>query len=359
MSSAGAAMSDGHVVEAVSPGITDLQSVPFAGAGSRETPTRPDSTGWWHNVTLALSDIKIAHSVFALPFALLAAFAASAVTQTPALQTFDPSAGGDAGWGTLAAQAGVVILCMFLARTWAMLVNRIADWRFDRENPRTAGRAIAAGRLSEGGAVRVALGFAACFIASCGLFWVFFRNPWPLMLSVPVLAWIAFYSYTKRFTSWCHVFLGGALAASPLAAAIAVRPGFLLSEDGVSLWLLSGMVLCWVAGFDIAYALQDLDFDRRTGLNSVPARLGVKKALRVSRGLHAAAFLLLAGSVAFEPRFGVIMRTAAAAVAALLVYEHWVLSKRGLAGLPMAFFTVNGVVSVTLGIAGIVDVLNG
>ncbi len=316
-------------------------------------------SGRWSGVFLALSDIKLAHSVFALPFALLAAFAAAPVTRGDLLVPAGSSPGGTSGWGTLAAQAGVIVLCMFLARTWAMLVNRIADWRFDRDNPRTARRVIASGQLSEGKAVRIALAFASAFVLACGLFWVLFHNPWPVMLSVPVLAWIAFYSYTKRFTAWCHVFLGGALAASPLAAAIAIEPAFLLSEDGTSLWLLSGMVVCWVAGFDIAYALQDLDFDRRVGLNSVPARLGVRRALWLSRGLHLFAFLFLAGFVAFEPRFGVIMRTAAAMVAALLVFEHWVLAKRGMAGLPMAFFTVNGVVSVTLGLAGVLDLLVG
>src|SRR5690606_37906682 len=106
------------------------------------------------------------------------------------------------------------------------------------------------------------------------LFWAFFDNPWPLVLSVPTLAWIAFYSFTKRFTALCHVFLGGALAASPLAAAIAVEPGALATTP--ALWLLAAMVLLWVAGFDIAYALQDIDFDRATGLRSVPARLGTR-----------------------------------------------------------------------------------
>jgi len=305
------------------------------------------SGGALSRLQLALSDIKLAHSVFALPFALLAAVIAS------------PASRGEAPWTTLAAQGALVALCMFLARTWAMLVNRIADRRFDRDNPRTAERAVASGRLSERAAVRIALIFAGAFIASASLFHLFFANPWPAILSVPVLVWIAFYSYTKRFTAWCHVFLGGALAASPLAAAVAVDPPFLISSDGVSLWFLSGMVLCWVAGFDIAYALQDLDFDRRTGLHSVPARLGVKRSLWLSRALHLVAFLCLGGCIAFETRFGVIMRTAGALVAALLVFEHAVLHKRGLSGLPMAFFTINGVVSITLGVAGIVDALNG
>lgn len=296
---------------------------------------------------LALSDIKVAHSVFALPFAVLGAVFAS------------PSARGEAGWDRLVGQAGLVVACMVFARTWAMLVNRIADWQFDRENPRTARRVIASGRLSEKHAVAIAFGFAGGFVACCSLFWLFFQNPWPLVLSVPVLVWIAFYSFTKRFTALCHVFLGGALAASPLAAAIAVDPGFLFSAAGQGLWMLAGMVVCWVAGFDIAYALQDLDFDRSRGLRSIPAALGVSGSLWVSRLLHVAALGLLVGFAFSDERLGALTRAAAGLVACLLVVEHVVLARRGIAGLPMAFFTLNGVISVTIGTLASVDLIAG
>ncbi len=273
---------------------------------------------------------------------------------------------------------------MFLARTWAMLVNRLADWKFDRANPRTAQRAIARGDLSPGAALAIALACAALFTAAASLFYVFFRNPWPPILALPLLAWIAFYSFTKRFTALAHVFLGGALAASPIAAAIAINPSILglplllssspqpsgtgaspvspvlsplLSSPSLTILCLSGMVLFWVAGFDIAYALQDLDFDRRAGLRSIPAKLGVTGALWTSRLFHIAAFTLLVLAYAAEPRFGPLMLSAVIAVGALLAYEHLILHSRGVAGLPLAFFTLNGFISLTLGIVGCVDVV--
>ena len=266
---------------------------------------------------------------------------------------------GGAPWSNLAGPLLLVVVCMVLARTWAMLINRWADWRFDRENPRTSGRAIASGRLSPRAGLAVALACAAGFVGVCGLLRVLFANPWPLILSVPVLAWIAFYSFTKRFTWLCHVFLGGALAASPLAAAVAVEPGYLLSVPGRALWWLALMVMLWVAGFDVAYALQDLEFDRKTGLKSVPARLGVRGALWASRLLHALALFTLVAFSAMDPRLGVITQAAIVMVGGVLGFEHWVLHLRGVAGLPLAFFTLNGVVSVVLGSALVVDVALG
>lgn len=312
----------------------------------------------------ALGDIKLAHSVFALPFALLAAFMATPVWRASGAESIGRAEGvGTPGEGaagaTFAWQLGLIVICMFFARTWAMLVNRLADWRYDRENPRTARRAIASGRLSPRAALVVALAAAGMFIASCAGFAFVFNNPWPLILSIPVLAWIAFYSFTKRFTAWCHVFLGGALAASPIAAAIAIDPGVFvpaLAPTGHAILLLAGMVLCWVAGFDVAYALQDLDFDRRTGLRSIPAALGVRGALWASRGLHALSFMALVLAVRAEPRFGIIMWAGAGLVGSALIVEHAVLARRGVAGLPMAFFTLNGFISLTLGAAGIADV---
>ncbi|MDX2116459.1 MAG: 4-hydroxybenzoate octaprenyltransferase, partial [Planctomycetota bacterium] len=259
----------------------------------------------------------------------------------------------------LGVQLVLVVVCMFFARTWAMLVNRLADWRFDRGNPRTARRAVASGRLSAGAGWVVALGSAAAFVAATGGF-ALLGNFWPLTLSVPVLAWIALYSFTKRFTLLCHVFLGAALATSPLAAALAIEPGALLdaarAETGRALWLLAGFIVLWVAGFDVAYALQDLDFDRRTGLHSIPAALGVRGALWTSRAMHAAGFALLVLAWRAEPRLGAIFGVAVGAAGVLLVIEHAVLARRGVAGLPLAFFTINGVVSCVLGAAGVAGV---
>lgn len=308
---------------------------PSPGPAAQAAPPRPSLPA---RLSLAAADIKLAHSVFALPFAVLASFMARPEGSP---------------WSRFAGQLAVVVACMVLARTWAMLVNRLADRDIDAANPRTQRRVIASGRLSSRDGLLIALAAAAGFVACTALFWFFFANPWPLALGVPVLAWIAFYSFTKRFTALCHVFLGGALAASPLAAAVAIDPAFVATSP--ALWLLAGMVLLWVAGFDVIYALQDVEFDRATGLHSVPARLGPVGAIRVSRLLHAGAFALLCLAARAETRFGPVFAAAVIAVGGLLVVEHVVLVRRGKAGLDMAFFTINGVVSCVLGAAGVLD----
>lgn len=292
------------------------------------------------------ADVKLAHSVFALPFAVLAAFMVA------------PRVHHDApiDWRTFGVMLAIVVACMFFARTWAMLFNRIADARIDAGNPRTSRRAIPAGRMTRRGASGVAIACAGAFVACASLFGVFFANWWPAMLAVPVLLWIAFYSLTKRFTPLCHVFLGGALAASPLAAAIAVGPELLPSTPAV--WWLAGMVLLWVAGFDVIYALQDLDFDRGAGLHSIPASLGWRGAIWTSRALHAGALAMLIVAWRADARLGVIFGAGVVLVGGLLVTEHLVLARRGKAGLDMAFFTLNGVVSCVLGCAGVADVLS-
>jgi 4-hydroxybenzoate polyprenyltransferase len=259
---------------------------------------------------------------------------------------------------------------MFFARTWAMLVNRLADWRYDAANPRTSRRAVASGRLSARDGWLVAIGCAIGFALACAGFWWLEGNPWPLFLCVPVLAWIAFYSFTKRFTMLAHLFLGGALAASPIASAIAAQPRLVFGAlglmepstgaspgAGAALFLLAGFVLLWVAGFDVAYALQDLDFDRRTGLHSIPSKLGARGALWSARALHAGALAMLVLAARCDARFGGIMLSAAALAGAILVFEHVVLARRGVAGLPLAFFTLNGCVSLLMGAAGVADVL--
>jgi 4-hydroxybenzoate polyprenyltransferase len=302
-------------------------------------PPPPPPESW---LRLAASDIKLAHSVFALPFAVLAAFLAR-----------DP----DAGWGRFAGQLALVVVCMVLARTWAMLFNRIADRGFDAANPRTARRAVASGALPAARAWGLALASAGLFIAAASLFGVFFANWWPAVLAAPALAWIAFYSLTKRFTALCHIVLGSALAASPLAAALAIDPGVYASPTAAALWWLAAMVLLWVAGFDVIYALQDIDFDRQANLRSIPARLGWRGAAWVARALHAGAAAALVVAWHGEPRFGWVFGAGVAVVLATLVLEHLVLARRGQAGLDMAFFTLNGVVSCVLGVAGVVDVL--
>jgi 4-hydroxybenzoate polyprenyltransferase len=295
--------------------------------------------GRWSSLRLAARDIKLAHSVFALPFALLAGVLA-----------WDPGSGAV----DFAGQLTLIILCMIFARTWAMLFNRIVDREFDAGNPRTARRALASGALSPRQAWSLALAAAALFITSCAMFWLFFANPWPLALALPTLAWIAFYSLTKRFTALCHLFLGGALAASPLAAAIAIRPEAI--ADTPALWWLAAMVLAWVAGFDVIYALQDIDFDRSTGLRSVPARLGPRGAAWVSRALHLAALAALVIAWRTDTRLDAAFLAAVIIVAAVLAIEHAVLARRGQAGIPVAFFTCNGIVACAVGALGIIDV---
>lgn len=290
----------------------------------------------------AAGDIKLAHSVFALPFAVLGAFLARL---------------SDAAWSRFAGQLALIVVCMVAARTWAMMVNRLADREIDAANPRTARRAVASGRLGVRDAWLITLGSAALFIAACAGFWVVFGNIWPLVLAIPVLAWIALYSYTKRFTWLCHIILGGALAASPLAAAIAIEPLSVLGARVPALFALAGMVVLWVAGFDVIYALQDVAFDRQRGLFSAPSRLGVGRAIWISRGLHMGAFALLIMAWRLDPRLGWLFGAAVAAVAGLLAVEHIILARRGEAGLDMAFFTVNGVVSCVVGAAGMVDLL--
>ncbi len=296
-------------------------------------------SGLVSRLAAAAGDIKLAHSIFALPFAVLGGAMAIEAGTSPT---------------AIAGMLGLVVVCMFFARTWAMMVNRLVDRRFDSQNPRTAGRALAGGRLRVRDAWAITLTAGAAFWLCAAMFWVFFDNPWPAMLAVPVLVWIAFYSLTKRFTALCHVFLGGALAASPLAAALAVNPANLSNP---AIWWLSAMVLCWVAGFDVIYAMQDIEFDRGAGLKSVPARLGAPGGAWVSRGLHVAALAALVLAWESDGRFGPVFGVGVVLIGLLLVLEHAVLARRGEAGLDMAFFTLNGVVSVVLGVAGVIDLL--
>jgi 4-hydroxybenzoate polyprenyltransferase len=303
----------------------------------------------WQALRIVASDIKIAHSIFALPFAILGACIAGPL-----------GASASRDLATFGVKLLLIIVCMVLARTWAMLFNRLVDARFDALNPRTARRAFASGNLSSSFGWTIAAASIVGFVLTTTLFWILFNNPWPTYLSIPVLAWIGFYSITKRFTWLCHLFLGGALAASPLAAAIAIEPSRVLESP--SLWYLSGFVLAWVAGFDVLYALQDETFDRQQGLHSIPAALGTNRALWLSRILHASgvASLVLAdlSSTMLGPAFG----AGIVIVTGLLILEHVIVATQwrggqGKAALNMAFFTVNGVVSCVLGGLGIIDLL--
>jgi 4-hydroxybenzoate polyprenyltransferase len=271
------------------------------------------------NTRLTLEMIKIEHTLFALPFAFLGAVLAA--NGLPALR-----------------QILWIIVAMVGARSAAMAFNRIADRSFDARNPRTATRALPANLLSVGFVWAFTIISAAIFLLAAAML-----NRLTLLLAPVALASVLLYSLTKRWTQFSHIVLGWCLAIAPTGAWIAVR-----GELGSAIpLLLSTVVLLWTAGFDILYACQDYDFDRREGLRSIPARVGIARALWIARSLHAGAFLALVwlyvitglGPLAFA---GVI------ATGALLVYQHRLVRADDLGRLNAAFFTTNAFVSVIL-----------
>jgi 4-hydroxybenzoate polyprenyltransferase len=273
--------------------------------------------------------IRFSHTLFALPFALTSAALAWKLSGFRWLQLLG------------------ILLCMVFARSAAMAFNRLADRRFDAQNQRTAARHLPSGRLSAGAVWLFTLLCAAGFVASTTIF-LAFDNPWPLVLAVPVLLFICAYSLTKRFTSLSHVWLGASLGLAPLAAWIAIR-GVVSAADLAAPLVLGGAVLFWVAGFDIFYACQDVDFDRKARLRSIPATLGVRASLRVALLCH----LIMLGLLALlywaaAPNLGAIYLAGLVAVALLLIYEHWLVRPDDLSRVNRAFFQVNGVISVGL-----------
>jgi 4-hydroxybenzoate polyprenyltransferase len=287
------------------------------------------------HVRLLLGMIRFSHTIFALPFAL-----------SSAVLAWKSKADGFA-WRDLLG----ILLCMVFARSAAMAVNRLADRSFDAANPRTAGRHLPSGQLTPATVALFALVCAAGFFASTLLFW---PNPWPLYLSAPVLLFVCTYSYTKRFTSLAHFWLGASLLLAPVGAWIAIR-GF---EQVEIAFVLGLAVLFWVAGFDILYACQDVDFDRKAGLFSVPARFGVPASLRIALACHLLmlVMLLLLWWIARE-YLGVIYLAGIGAIALLLVYEHWLVRPTDLSRVNQAFFQVNGVISIGLFVVVLVQVL--
>lgn len=279
--------------------------------------------------------IKFSHSVFALPYAVLAAFLAA----RPGLPT--------------ASQFLLILVCMVAARSAAMTFNRIVDARLDARNPRTAGRQIPRGLISRAQAW-LFFGIAGgAFVAGAAGFWLIEpRNPWPALLSLPVLVLLCAYSLTKRFTRWSHLVLGGGIAFAPVAAWIAINPATL----GPAAWLLMLAVGLWVAGFDIIYACQDVEFDRTAGLFSVPARMGVPAALYLARSFHAVTVLALIG-VGLIAGLGVLYFVGVTCAALLLIVENALVSPADLSRVNLAFFTVNGCVGLLLGGLGVADVL--
>ena len=273
-----------------------------------------------NRIQIVLEMIKFEHSVFALPFAITGALLAARASQN--------------GWPSLR-QIAWIVVAMVAARSAAMTINRIVDLRYDRENPRTSKRALATGDLS--------VSFAWVFtIVAVGLFFVaaWQLNRLALELAPVALAILFFYSFTKRFTNWSHLFLGLALGISPAAAWIAVTGGL-----DLRILILCAAVTLWVGGFDVLYACQDIDYDLRAGLFSVPKRFGIAQALLIARAMHVGVVALLAWLAAsfalpWPAWLGI------AVVAVLLTYEHSLVRADDLSKLDAAFFAVNGYISL-------------
>jgi 4-hydroxybenzoate polyprenyltransferase len=270
-----------------------------------------------------LEMIKFEHSVYALPFALTGALLAARATHQP-----------PTGWPTLR-QFFWIVVAMVAARSAAMTMNRIADLRYDKENPRTQQRALATGALS--------LSFACLFTIVTVA--VFFLAAWQLNVLALKLAPLAiailfFYSFTKRFTNWSHLFLGFALGISPAAAWIAITGGL-----DWRMLILCAAVTMWVGGFDVLYACQDIDYDQRAGLYSVPKRFGIANALLIARIMHIGVVVLLSW-VAYSFALPWPAWAGLAVVAALLGYEHSLVKPGDLSKLDAAFFAVNGYISL-------------
>jgi 4-hydroxybenzoate polyprenyltransferase len=269
------------------------------------------------------SFVRFSHTLFALPFAL-AAMAVAARDHR-----------GWPGWRTF----GLILAAMVCARTSAMAFNRIADRKFDALNPRTAGRHLPAGQISLGSAwLLCALSAAGLIAASFGL------NPLCFYLSPVALAVICFYSLTKRFTDYTHVFLGLALALAPVGAWLAVKGASVSAPEILQMLVLAAAVILWLVGFDVIYALQDYEFDRAHGLHSLVVAWGPKNALQAAFLAH----MLMCGLLF---AFGLLCRFRIAylvgwfIIVACLVLEHWIARRRGLSWINVAFFRLNAVVS--------------
>jgi 4-hydroxybenzoate polyprenyltransferase len=302
-----------------------------AGSGQRAA-----TDGLFDRLAIFARDIKITHTIFAMPFALLSMTLAA----------------GQRAAGLRIGHVVLIVLCMICARSVAMAVNRLFDARLDALNPRTAKRAIPSGALSSTFVAGVASFFAACFIATTVGFQLLYENPWPLILSVPVLLFLSAYPLLKRFTQLCHYYLGAALALAPVCAWIAVAGRL----DPEPLWM-AAAVVCWTAGFDIIYACQDYDADVRHGVFSIPSRFGIAGALWISRATHAACIGMLIALGLASPALGTLYYIGVAIAAALLTVEQSLVSPRDLSKVGLAFFTINGIISLLLGVLGIIDSL--
>lgn len=285
------------------------------------------ATGCLPKIRIFLEMIKFSHTIFALPFALTGALLAAGGFPRPR-QLF---------W---------IVLAMAGARTAAMAMNRLIDAEIDARNPRTAGRAIPAGLLGGGTTL-----FFIVISTALMLFAAAMLNPLCLKLSPIALFFLILYSYCKRFTSLAHVVLGICLAAAPIGAWVAIRG----TIEAPAL-VLGGVVLFWVAGFDILYALQDREFDQAAGLHSIPVLLGVNGSLWTARIFHLIMMGLLVG-LFWLMQLGSMFMIGILVVAGMLLYEHWLLKDGNLDKLDAAFFNMNGYISIAILLFTVAEVL--
>lgn len=292
---------------------------------SREGQTFAGASRWTHYINF----VKLPHTVFALPFALVGATLATNIR---------PVTLGALGW---------IILAFTAARFAAMGFNRIVDRDVDAANPRTAGRELPRGALDLGEAI----------VAVCVASALFVMAAWQLnalcgWLSPLALGWVFFYSYTKRFTKWSHLVLGAGLGIAPVGGYLAVTGSW--SNPWWLLIALATAVMTWVGGFDILYSLQDVDFDRERGLHSIPAALGNAHSITVARVMHGVTVLALVFA-GIGADVGLFYGIGVALVALLLAFEHRLVHPNDLSRLDAAFFTMNGVISITFFVLVVID----
>ncbi|WP_341278167.1 UbiA-like polyprenyltransferase [Paenibacillus sp. FSL H8-0537] len=282
-------------------------------------------------IRIILEMIKFEHTIFALPFAFMGAILGAVVMEQRL-----PS------W----AEIGWVTLAMVGARSAAMCLNRLIDAAIDLRNPRTSNRAIPAGLLKSAEVLLFTIvSFVLLFVAAANL------APLAMKLLPIAVVLLVLYSYTKRFTWLCHVFLGLTIGLSPLGGWVAVTGGF-----NTAAWVFYVTIALWIAGFDIVYATQDYEFDRKEGLNSIPARFGVAKALWIARSFHmvtAVGFVTL--FIMTNLSWVYLLGTVLAIV--MLFYQHWLVRPNDLSRVQLSFFGMNGTLSVVLFLFAIIDLM--
>lgn len=279
------------------------------------------------NLGFILKDIKVEHTLFAMPFAVMGAFIAAGGMPAPRL-------------------LGLILAAMVFARSAAMAFNRLTDARFDSGNPRTKNRPLASGQARRAAYIAFVIVMSTLFVGACR-----FINPLAFYLSPVALAVVFFYSFTKRFTPYSHLFLGIALALAPVGAWIAVT-----AAVAVPPLLLGAAVVFWLLGLDIIYSCQDVAHDRAQGLFSIPSRYGVARGLRLAVLAHAVMILFLVALWYAAGTLGWIYLAGVACTAALLWYEHRLVRPDDLRNVNVAFFNVNGMISVGLMVFTLADI---